>query len=133
MTYLSRQKADNVAKAVSAWGDTMPDWVRILAEGCNMESQAAVAKRIGYSPATVSQVLSNSYQKGDISRFEQVVRGALMAETIICPRLGEMSRDVCLNWQRRPFSTASSNAVAMYQACRSGCEHSRLQGGRDEA
>jgi len=122
-------KKDNVVTAVAAWGDPAPDWIIVLAEACNMESQAAVAKRIGYSSSTVSQVLSNKYQMGDIAKFEQTVRGALMAETVDCPIIGDMTRDVCLNWQARPFSTTNSNAVRMFQACRAGCEHSRLKAG----
>jgi hypothetical protein len=128
MSALAKQKIDNVEKASSSWGEALPDWIIVLAEACNRETQTAVAKRLSYSASAVSQVLSNSYQKGDIARFEQIVRGALMAETVICPRLGETPRDVCLNWQRKPFSTANSNAVAMYQQCRSGCPHSRLTG-----
>lgn len=122
-------KKDNVAAAAAAWGDPTPDWVIVLAEACNAQSQAAIAKRIGYSSSTVSQVLSNKYGMGDIAKFEQVVRGALMAETVACPIVGDMTRDVCLNWQARPFSTTNSNAVRMYQACRSGCPHSRLAPG----
>lgn len=131
MTAVSKQKNDNVARANECWG-TPPDWVLVLAEACNMESQTAVGRRISYGGSSISQVLSNTW-RGDMDRFEQVVRGALMAETVICPRLGETSRNVCQQWQRRPFSTASSNAVAMYQACRSGCPHSRLQGGGEDA
>jgi len=126
-----KPKLDNVGKALDAWG-TPPDWVLVLAEACNMENQTAVGRRLSYSGSTISQVLSKAYP-GDMERFEQIVRGVLMAETIVCPRLGEMTRNVCQTWQRRPFSTASSNAVAMYQACRSGCPHSRLQGGSDDA
>lgn len=129
MNAAMRQKADNITKATVAWGEQLPDWIVVLAEACDMESQAAVAKRLGYSGSTVSQVLSNSYDKGDVAKFEQIVRGALMAETVICPIIGEMTRDVCLNWQKRPFSTTNSNAVRMFQACRNGCPHSRLTSG----
>lgn len=124
-------KNDNLVRARACW-ETAPDWVLALAESCNAENQTAIGKRLGYSGSTVSQVLSNTYP-GDMERFEQVVRGVLMAETVICPRLGETSRNVCQQWQRRPFSTASSNAVAMYQACRSGCPHSRIQKGETNA
>jgi len=120
-------KVDNITKACAAWGDPPPDWIVTLAECCDAETQSAVAKRIGYSSTAVSLVLSNRYEKGDMVRFEGAVRGALMAETVICPAFGgAMGRDVCQNWQRRPFSTASANAVRMFQACRSGCPHSRL-------
>ncbi len=39
-----------------------------------------MAKLLDYSASTVSQVLSNSY-RGDMRRFEDMVLGALMAET----------------------------------------------------
>lgn len=131
MSASTKQKNDNVARAMDAWG-TPPDWVLELAEACNKENQTTVGRRLNYGGSTISQVLSNTY-RGDMDRFEQVVRGVLMAETVICPRLGETSRNVCQQWQRRPFSTASSNAVAMHQACRAGCPHSRLQGGSEDA
>lgn len=120
-------KIDNITKARAAWGDPPPDWIVVLAECCDVASQSAVAKRLGYSSTTVSLVLSNGYEKGDMVRFEAAVRGALLSETVVCPVIGgEIGRDVCQNWQRRPFSTASSNAVRMYQGCRSGCPHSRI-------
>lgn len=130
----SRSPIDPVEKAQTAWGDTMPDWVLVLAEVCQQSTQSAVAKRLNYSPAVVSSVLSNTYQKGDISRVEQMVRGALMSETVRCPVIGDIARNVCAEWQKRPFSTASSNAVRMFQACRSNCPNSRLsQRGEDDA
>lgn len=121
-------KIDNITKVRAAWGDPPPDWIVALAESCDAETQTAVAARLGYSSTVVSLALSNRYDKGDIVRLEAIVRGALMAEAVLCPVMGaEISRDVCQNWQRRPFSTASSNAVRMYQGCRSGCPHSRLR------
>jgi len=120
------KKLDNVAKARAAWSDNAPDWIIALAEACNAETQAAIGRKLSYSASTVSQVLSNTYQLGDMARVEAVVRGALMAETVACPVIGEIGRDVCQGWQKRPFSTASANAVRMHQACRSGCLHSRI-------
>jgi len=88
-------------------------------------------KRIGYSGPTVSQVINNRYQKGDVARVEGMVRGALMASIVICPIYGEMARNVCLEWQARPFSCASSNCVRMYQACRAGCVNSKYKQGEE--
>lgn len=119
-------KTSTIERARAAWGADAPEWVIALAEACSAETQAAVARRVGYSGATVSQLISNSY-RGDLRAVETMVRGALMAETVTCPVMAtEIGRDVCLNWQRRPFSTASANAVRMYQGCRSGCPHSRI-------
>lgn len=121
----TKPKLDNVEKVQAAWGSP-PDWVTVLAEACNLESQSAVARRLDYSPAAVNYVLSNSYQKGDMGRFEQVVRGVLMAQTVPCPRSGDIAMNVCLEWQKKPFDPTSSHRVRMYQACRSGCPHSRI-------
>lgn len=120
---------DNIEKSRSAWAENLPDWIIILAEACDRESQTAVARSLGYSGSAVSQVLSNTYQKGDISRFEQAVRGALMAETVRCPVMGELARNVCLTWQRKPFATTNAHRVRMHQACRSGCSFSLLKEG----
>lgn len=121
-----KTKLDNLEKARAAWGEPPPDWIIALAEACNAETQSAVGKKIGYSGSTISQVLSDTYRNGDMARIEQLVRGAFMAETVHCPVAQEIGRDVCLGWQKRPFSTASANAVRMYQACRDNCPHSRL-------
>ncbi|MBA5777444.1 transcriptional regulator [Stappia sp. F7233] len=131
MSAASGNRPDNVAKARLAWGATIPEWIIVLAEACNRESQAAVARKVGYSASAVSQVLSNSYHNGDIARFEQASRGALMSETVTCPVMGEMARNVCLSWQRKPFATTNAHRVRMHQACRTGCPHSLIKGGGD--
>lgn len=129
MTTIIKARPDNAEKAQSSWGEDISDWIMILAEACDRESQTAVARKVGYSGSAVSQVLSNTYQKGDISRFEQAVRGALMAETVICPVMGDLPRNVCLSWQRKPFATTNAHRVRMHQACRSGCPFSLLKDG----
>lgn len=111
-----------IDKATSAWGGDLPDWVRVLSEACAQSTQSAVAKRIGYSASAISQVLSNSY-RGDIKRIEQMVSGALMSVTVICPMQGELSRNICLDWQAKPYAPTSSYRVAMYRACNGGCPH----------
>lgn len=129
----ARSTVDPVEKATTAWDNSLPDWVLVLAETCRHNSQSAVAKRIDYSPAVVSSVLSNSY-KGDISRVEQMVRGALMSETVICPALGDIARNICLDWQSKPYAATSSHRAAMFHACRSNCSNSRFsQKGDDDA
>lgn len=129
MSMITKSRQDNTEKAQMMWGMNTPDWIMILAEACDRESQSAVARKIGYSGSAVSQVLSNSYQKGDIARFEQAVRGALMAATVRCPVMGELARNVCLSWQRKPFATTNAHRVRMHQACRSGCPFSLLKDG----
>jgi hypothetical protein len=113
-------------KARAAWGDELPDWVLELAEEADRTTGAAVSNRIGYSPAVVSAVISKSY-RGDLSRVEARVRGALMGATVECSVLGEIARDRCFDEQSTGFAATSSVRSRLYRACRSDCLHSRIK------
>ena len=117
-------------KASDAWGPALPDWVIVLAETADVRGLIGAAKAIGYSGSLVSTVLANKY-RGDLLKVAEMVRGALMGVTVICPRLDEMTRDTCFEWQKKPFAATSSLRVEMFHACRSGCPHSRIKGGSD--
>lgn len=123
----AKTKVDFVEKARAAYGD-VPDWVEELAAEATATSLKAAAKRIGYSDAVLSHVFSGSYS-GDLARVEEKVRGALMGVTVMCPVLGEIGRDHCLDQQKMPFSATSSIRSKLYRACRSGCPHSRIKEG----
>lgn len=112
-----RERVPPLDRARAAWGDPPPDWVRALAEACAADSQNKVGQRIGYSAATVNQVLGGSY-RGDLARVETAVRGALLAETVACPVLGEIDRQRCLTEQDTPFAPTSSLRARLYRACR---------------
>lgn len=116
-----------VEKARAAWSP-IPEWVTALAEVADARGLAAAGKAIDYSGSLVSSVIANKYA-GDITRVSEKVKGALLGHTVDCPRLGEMARSVCLEWQKKPLAHTSSLRVEMYRACRGGCPHSRLQGG----
>jgi hypothetical protein len=118
-----------VDKADVAWGSA-PDWVRELAGLADREGLSGAGARISYSPATTSQVINRKY-RGDLSRVEERVRGALMGLTVDCPVLGDLSRDQCLDWQGKPYAPTSAHRVRMYRACHAGCPHSRVKGGGD--
>lgn len=120
---------DHLARARAAWGEP-PAWVLVLAEACTATSQSTVARQIGYSPATVSQVLSNSY-RGDLARVAGVVRGALMAETLECPVLGEIGRDRCLDEQKQPFRATSALRAQLWHTCKI-CPHARGHKGQED-
>lgn len=112
-------------KARAAWGETLPDWVDVLAEECDIHSGTAIARRIAYSGSVVSAVLSNKY-KGDLGKVEAKVRGALMGEIVHCPVLDEITKDRCIAEQGRKFAATSSTRAKLFRACRAGCIHSRL-------
>lgn len=119
-----RAQGTMLAKARVKWTPTPPDWIEELAQLVDRAGLKGAEKRVGYSPATISQVLSNSY-RGDLRNVAERVRGALMGATVDCPEQGEMRRDLCLDWQGKPFAATSSHRVRMYRACRSGCPHSK--------
>lgn len=119
----------HLAKARERW-TPLPDWVEELADLADAQGLKGAAQKIGVGGSTVSQVLSKSYP-GVISNIEERVRGALMRQTVICPVLDEMRRDVCLDWQAKPFAATSSLRVAIHRACRSGCPHSKHTKGTD--
>ncbi|MDT0496491.1 hypothetical protein RM530_03810 [Algiphilus sp. W345] len=116
--------------AVAAWGEGMPDWVRVLATQCDASSQSTVAKALGYSGGIVGPVLRRTYTAG-YDAVEARVRGAFLAATVSCPVLGEMALHVCLQHQRSQFAATNPTRVRLYRACRGGCPHSRL--GRDRS
>jgi DNA-binding transcriptional regulator YdaS (Cro superfamily) len=106
-------------------------WLAALRLACEKDSQAAVARRLGLSPATISQVLKGTY-KADLSGVEQRVRGAILGETVDCPILGDIRRHVCLDWQAKPFAATNEQRVRMFRACRDGCPYSKLKQETDE-
>lgn len=113
-------------KARDAYGENLPDWIETLALEADRTTQSAAALRIGYCGAVVSGLINKKYT-GDWDRTEAKVRGALMGEEVLCPEAGSIRRDRCLNEQKMPFNASSPHRIALYRACRSGCEHSRLK------
>lgn len=120
-----RRERTMVQKAETAWGQA-PDWVVELAGLADREGLRGAEKRVGYSASAISTVINGVY-RGDLARVEETVRGALMGHVVDCPVLGEIGRDQCLAWQKKPFAATSSARVAVYRRCRSGCPHSSLK------
>lgn len=108
---------DPIARARVAWGEDIPAEVVVLAEACAKDTARAVAKRLGYSDAVVSNMLANKYQ-GDCEKVFATIRGALMGETVLCPILDEIGRDRCLSEQKRAFSATNSTRARLFHACK---------------
>lgn len=110
---------DFVAKAHEGWS-VPPAWVLSLAQACAASSQAAVGRRLGLSGALISAVLGGTYaaRGGDMKRVEEIVRGALMGSTLVCPVMGEIGTDRCHKEQREPFRATSAFRVRLFQMCR---------------
>jgi len=116
---------DYLANARKGWGDTLPDWIEVLAREANRTTQSLAARRIGYSGGLLSAVFANKYQ-GNMATVEARARGALMGLTVVCPVVGEIGRDRCLDEQKMGNTGASSIRARLYRACRNGCPHSRI-------
>lgn len=124
------QRADDHSerKANAGWNGQPPEWVLVLARACDEAgSQNKVAKRIGKSAAAISRVLAGDY-RGSLEAVERAVKDHLMNRRVFCPGLGQyIPVSECLSWQSKPFAPTNPRRVAMFRACRSGCEHSRLE------
>jgi hypothetical protein len=104
--------------AAANWGEPLPDWIEALVSACERSSQAKIAKRLGRSPALVSQVLRRKYT-GDMKDVETRVRGAFMDAKVQCPALGLMPANECADWRTKSRRYVSANArrVMMFRAC----------------
>ena len=67
---------------VKAHWDPVPDWVLVLAEECDRTSQAATARALGFSPASVSLARKDDYldRRRERERGGRGIRGGEMVE-----------------------------------------------------
>ncbi len=79
-------------------------------------SQARVAKMLGYSSATISQILSGKYQ-GELDNFLTKVEEIFGTRDVACPVSGTIPLNECVRERRTPFSTSNPRRVQMYRAC----------------
>jgi len=113
-------KPTNVDKATTAWG-TVPDWIQVLAETCDVHGLNQTAGKINLSPALVSLVIRKKHH-ASYSHAEERVRNMLMTPIVFCPVLGLISAEQCREEQKKPFTSVNPLAVAVYRACRE-CRH----------
>jgi hypothetical protein len=109
------------------WGETVPDWCIALAKSADAyteqnKSMSALAGFLGCTPAVLNAVIGKTY-RGRYDHVEQLVRGKLMSQSVMCEPLGmNVSRDVCAINQRRKPSSASPSTAKFPGACRA-CPH----------
>lgn len=97
-----KYKADTTAleAAVRQHLGGAENWLTALRTEVERTNQVCAARRIGVSPATVSQVLSGSYA-ADTTRISRRVRGAILGEQVDCPVAMQMPLNVCQDIQDR--------------------------------
>lgn len=104
----------------AAWGEDLPDWVLSMAEQCAASSQSQVARKMGRSAATISQILRRKYP-APLGGIEQVYRGVFENLVVECPALGTVPANECRDWQLKAvrFVNVNSLRVRMFRACNS--------------
>jgi len=95
---------------------TRPDSMQLLREACEATSQADVARKLGYSPSAINQVLKGSYP--DPANILALVEKEYRKEaTINCPVVGPITPAKCIEHRKRPFAATNPTRVALYRRC----------------
>lgn len=110
-------------------------WIDTLRRECDQTSQAKVSARLrqtdGFpSSSVINQVLHNKYP-GRTDRLKAIVEGVYLHTIVNCPVLDEITTDQCADHQSRPFANTNPTRIRLWQACRSGCPHSKLEQNHD--
>jgi len=96
---------------------TTPELMTLFRAQCEEIGQSAVAKRIGKSPATVSQLYNGIYPSPPeplLRRFEE----EFCTTTIVCPEMGEITLKRCSAERSTPLSASSARRIRMHNACK---------------
>lgn len=102
---------------ISAWGDTPPEFIRILASVVEQSgSRAAAARRLGIDRASVSTLLANKYPASTEKMARTIMAWASLVE---CPVLGPITGNQCQTEREKPFIAANPSRIRLYRACRS--------------
>lgn len=101
----------------------MTDNMALLRKAVESHGQAAVARRIGYSPSAISQALKGSYGSS-MDRLLMRVAEVFSDGTVACPVMGEIPLRRCAEERRKPFGVSSPQRVRLWRACQE-CEARR--------
>jgi len=99
---------------------TQPDLIELLRAECNKTSQADVARKLGYSPSAINQVLKGTYPAPQklLVKVEEVF---CKEASIPCPVQGNITLARCVSNRNLPFITVNPARVQLWTACRA-CE-----------
>ena len=95
----------------------MADWVDDLNGAVDEFGQSVVARRLGCSPATISQLRTRQYPAAT-GKWQKRFEAAYGAGGVECPVLGEITREACGGHRRRPFAATNPMRVKLFHACR---------------
>lgn len=92
------------------------DRMQLLREAVAISSQSKVAKKLGYKPPAISQILNGKYGAGP-SAILQRVEEVYGSSRVQCPTMGDISLGKCAETRRRPFAATNQHRVKQYRAC----------------
>ncbi|MFM9902162.1 MAG: hypothetical protein ACKVOT_14215 [Polaromonas sp.] len=81
-------------------------------------SQTKVAEALSVTGPVVSMLLADKYP-GSVEQMAQRIRGEFMAETVLCPVMGNLSKRSCLDNQALPQAFTNPVRAALGRACKS--------------
>jgi hypothetical protein len=81
------------------------------------KSQKKAADELNVSTAVISTLLNDKYA-GNVETMEQRIRGQFMAETVLCPVMGTLSKRSCLDNQALPQAFTNPMRAALGRACK---------------
>ena len=90
----------NMIKAEEAWGDALPNWVKLLAAAADQLGQKAAGTAIGRSGGFVSRVIRNDYP-GNLDISAQLIEARFGSASVPCPEYGDIPHDSCRRNRRR--------------------------------
>lgn len=90
----------NIERARAAWGNDMPNWVRLLASACDTTNQRDVGAQLGKSSGYISKLINRNYP-GDMDEAERLVRATFGKEDVVCPLWGPIPLNSCMTARRR--------------------------------
>ncbi len=91
-------------------------WIELLRRRVEETSYRQVAHELGYSTATIYQVLKGSYQ-GNLERIRRRVEAIYRVDEVPCPVLGLISTIRCAHERRRPFAATNPIRVRLFRTC----------------
>lgn len=129
---MSKVKVNSAVNTVyESYSGKPPAWVLSMAEECEKSSQAGFASKIGRSPALVNQVLKNRYA-GDLGDVRERVEAILHPSCIDCPILGEITGQLCVANQGKPYDPSNNLSVRLFVGCRK-CPNRITKKGQQDA
>lgn len=118
----------NLDRAVAAWGDTMPDWIRMLANAADRTNQRAVEIKLNRKGGYVSKILNRRYA-GSYEEAETLVRVTFGSDQVECPIMGSIPLGSCVRNRRR----RSPPVNQMHHLWARSCPTCALNTDREEA